>query len=550
MPQDNSYFGYIPTNSRVDWGKMTGDIADELTKSYQSRELAKLHLDEVKDQNEKLVSSTEKGKTQVLNDLILSGTDDARNKMLQWNKDLKAGVLSARDYKARMNKLKDNWSIFANNMKTFDSRIQENLKRQQVGEKGLSDGSTLEADINEQIAALGDLRNKKITIDEKTGTVYMGTLDPESGMYDPNTLIDATSIGNVSNVQDNRLDLVSSVQPYVNLIKNWSIQNPDGTVNDARQNPNLSSSINNFKSGLLSNNRAAAGVLLDNSDLGYDTYFNENQLNQKVSQKLEAEIKSINEMPKYSSEEVLKMVDAYKKKNKKATDDQIEEYKNKLESQFMDPLTEEELIDLENDIRSKMILVQLDENGVYQPTLNPDQIKDAEGVIEDLIYSGLPRTVTIPSTQPSGRRTGTSTGTGTGKSASGPVDFSLYEAINKAFNKAITVPDQTKIGDLNALMKESYKKDGFRFQRGPNGIYIVKKEPIKNSFTGEVTEYKEVEKMGPFNMDNMNNVANYFGFAYGTGSKSNTAQEEWNAQKNAFLGNTGRSTGGRKKQFN
>lgn len=544
MPQDNSYFGYIPSNSRVDWGKMTGDIADELTKSYQSRELAKLHLDEVKDQNEKLVSSTEKGKTQVLNDLVLSGTDDARNKMLQWNKDLKAGVLSARDYKAKMNKLKDNWSIFANNMKTFDSRIQENLKRQQVGEKGLSDGSTLEADINEQIAALGDLRNKKITIDEKTGTVYMGTLDPESGMYDPNTLIDATSIGNVSNVYDNRLDLVSSVQPYVNLIKNWSIQNPDGTVNDARQNPNLSSSINNFKSGLLSNNRAAAGVLLDNSDLGYGTYFNEDQLNQKVSQKLQAEIKSINEMPKYSSEEVLKMVDAYKKKNKKATDDQIEEYKNKLESQFMDPLTEEELIDLENDIRSKMILVQLDENGVYQPTLNPDQIKDAEGVIEDLIYSGLPRTVTISTTKTSGK------GTGTGKGTGGPVDFALYEAINNAFNKAITVPDQTQMGDLNALMKESYRRDGYEFVRQPNGISVVKKEPIKDSFTGQITGYQKTQEAGPFNMNTLNNLANYFGFAYGTGTKSNTAQEEWKRQENAFLGNTGRSTGGRKKQFN
>ena len=541
MPQDNSYFGYIPSNSRVDWGKMTGDIADELTKSYQSRELAKLHLDEVKDQNEKLVSSTEKGKTQVLNDLVLSGTDDARNKMLQWNKDLKAGVLSARDYKAKMNKLKDNWSIFANNMKTFDSRIQENLKRQQVGEKGLSDGSTLEADINEQIAALGDLRNKKITIDEKTGTVYMGTLDPESGMYDPNTLIDATSIGNVSNVYDNRLDLVSSVQPYVNLIKNWSIQNPDGTVNDARQNPNLSSSINNFKSGLLSNNRAAAGVLLDNSDLGYGTYFNEDQLNQKVSQKLEAEIKSINEMPKYSSEEVLKMVDAYKKKNKKATDDQIEEYKNKLESQFMDPLTEEELIDLENDIRSKMILVQLDENGVYQPTLNPDQIKDAEGVIEDLIYSGLPRTVTISTTKTSGK------GTGTGKGTGGPVDFALYEAINNAFNKAITVPDQTKMGDLNALMTESYKKSGFRFERGPNGIYIVKKEAIKDDY-GKVS-FEETEKMGPFDMNNMNNVADYFGFASGTGMKSSPSQSDWNAMENAFLGNTGGSKSGGKKIF-
>jgi hypothetical protein len=80
MPQQNDYFGYVPSTSRIDWGKMTSDIADELTQAYQNRELAKQQLDDIKTANDNLVSSTEKGKTQVLNDLVLSGVDDARNK--------------------------------------------------------------------------------------------------------------------------------------------------------------------------------------------------------------------------------------------------------------------------------------------------------------------------------------------------------------------------------------------------------------------------------------------------------------------------------------
>lgn len=530
MSQQNDYFGYVPSNSRIDWGKMTGDIADELTQAYQNRELARQQLDDIKTANDNLVSSTEKGKTQVLNDLVLSGVDDARNKTLQWNKDLKSGLLSARDYKAKMNKLKDNWTIFANNMKQFDTRMQEALKRQQVGEDGKTEGSTVEAAINEQIAALGDLRNKKITIDENTGTVYMGAVNPDTGVYDPNTLIDATSIGNVTNTYDNRLDLISAVDPYVKLVKAWKEETPNGTITDARRNPAIANSINNFKSGLLSNNRAATSVLLDNADLGYDTYFNEDQLNQKVSQKLEAEIRSISEMPAYSSQEIIDKVEKYKQKNKKATDEDLEKYKVKLENQSMEPLTDEEVADLEQDIRSKMILIQLDENGIYQPTLNSDQIKDADAVIEDLIYTGIPRTVTLPTTTKSSTGTGGKGGKGTGTGDGG--GFGLYKSIYDGFNKAIQVSDNSNMGDLNALMKESFRRGGYEFQRGPNGIYVVKITPIKDAF-GKVT-YETNQEAGPFNMDNMNNLANYFGFAYGTGTKSNTAQEEYEAQKAAY----------------
>lgn len=530
MSQQNDYFGYVPSNSRIDWGKMTGDIADELTQAYQSRELARQQLDDIKTANDNLVSSTEKGKTQAINDLVLSGVDDARNKTLQWNKDLKAGLLSARDYKAKMNKLKDNWTIFANNMKQFDTRMQEALKRQQVGEDGKTEGSTVDAAINEQIAALGDLRNKKITIDENTGTVYMGAVNPETGVYDPNTLIDATSIGNVANQYDNRLDLVSAVDPYVKLVKAWKEETPNGTITDARRNPAIANSISNFKSGLLSNNRAAASVLLDNADLGYDTYFNEDQLNKKVSQKLEAEIRSRSEMPAYSSQEIIDKVEKYKQKNKKATAEDLERYKAKLENQFMEPLTDEEVADLEQDIRSKMILIQLDENGIYQPTLNPDQIKDADAVIENLIYTGIPRTVTLPTTTKSSTGTGGKRGKGTGTGADG--GFGLYKSIFDGFNKAIEVSDNSNMGDLNALMKESFRKSGYEFQRGPNGIYVVKITPTKDIY-GKVT-YETTQEAGPFNMDNMNNLANYFGFAYGTGTKSNTAQEEYEAQKAAY----------------
>ena len=131
MPEQG-YFGYVPSTTRLDWGKMTSDIADELTKAYQSRDLARQELDDIKTANDQLVSSVEQAKTSSIDDKILQGADSARETMLGWNKDLKAGLLSARDYKARMNSLKNDWTMFANSMKGFDARMQEAI---QIAEK-------------------------------------------------------------------------------------------------------------------------------------------------------------------------------------------------------------------------------------------------------------------------------------------------------------------------------------------------------------------------------------------------------------------------------
>jgi hypothetical protein len=34
MATRNDYFGYIPSETRIDWGKMTGDLAKTITDNY------------------------------------------------------------------------------------------------------------------------------------------------------------------------------------------------------------------------------------------------------------------------------------------------------------------------------------------------------------------------------------------------------------------------------------------------------------------------------------------------------------------------------------
>jgi len=510
MPTENNYFGYVPSSSRVDWGKMTSDIADELTQAYQNRELAKQQLDDIKTANDNLVSSTEKSKTQQINDLVLSGADDARQKMLQWNKDLKTGLLPARDYKSKMNKVKDDWTIFANNMKQFDTRIQEALQRQEVGPDGKPPiGSKLEAAMNEHIAALGDLRGKKITVDSTTGKIYIGTVDPESGILDPNSLLDASSIGNAQNQHDNRLDLITVAKPYIDLVEAWKIQEPSGTVGDAKLNPELKNSIENFTYGILGNNRSATSVLLDNSGLEYDTYFDDQEYDQKVMEKFKDKIRSISETPKYSSDEIIEMVSKYKKKNKKATADDLENYKNKLSMEVIGELPIEDQEMIMDEIRSKMIKVSLDDNGIYQPELTKNQIDDAKGVIESLIYTGIPRTVTLP---PKLKSSGTGLrGKGTGKSTGiGTVDYTLYDKVNA--------------GDPNSLnlmlANKGYKvvKNWF----GTPKLYKISTGPYDEDKETPIATVSSLEDLAPF-----------LGFATGTASKTSEGESDFATQKKA-----------------
>ena len=517
MPTENNYFGYVPSSSRVDWGKMTSDIADELTQAYQNRELAKQQLDDIKTANDNLVSSTEKSKTQQINDLVLSGADDARQKMLQWNKDLKTGLLPARDYKSKMNKVKDDWTIFANNMKQFDTRIQEALQRQEVGPDGKPPiGSKLEAAMNEHIAALGDLRGKKITVDSTTGKIYIGTVDPESGILDPNSLLDASSIGNAQNQHDNRLDLITVAKPYIDLVEAWKIQEPSGTVGDAKLNPELKNSIENFTYGILGNNRSATSVLLDNSGLEYDTYFDDQEYDQKVMEKFKDKIRSISETPKYSSDEIIEMVSKYKKKNKKATADDLENYKNKLSMEVIGELPIEDQEMIMDEIRSKMIKVSLDDNGIYQPELTKNQIDDAKGVIESLIYTGIPRTVTLP---PKLKSSGTGLrGKGTGKSTGiGTVDYTLYDKAKKAY-------DKMNAGDPNSLnlmlANKGYKvvKNWF----GTPKLYKISTGPYDEDKETPIATVSSLEDLAPF-----------LGFATGTASKTSEGESDFATQKKA-----------------
>lgn len=525
MATRNDYFGYIPSETRIDWGKMTGDLAKTITDAYGNREKVREELDQIKTTNDTLVTNTERGKTQALNELVLSGADDAKMKMLEWNKALKRGEITAKEYKNRMNNLTENWKAFANNMKTFDTRMQDIMSRQQPGEDGKIAGSGFEASVNQKIASLGDLRNKKITIDNESGKVYMGSLDPATGQYNPNTLIDAMSIGNVSNMLDNRVDVVDLTSDLAKTFKDWSVSNPGKTVQDARQNPFLSKAKNNFKAGVLSNNRMVTSILVDNGDGDYDIYFDDDDRKNKLQQMLSAEMESRKTTPKYSSSDITKKIEQYKKNNKKATTSQLEQYRDKLESETVGDMTLEEQRKFIEDAQLKLIPAVLDENGVYQPQPTQYQLQQADAILDASIESQLPKSVQIT---PVTRSSGGGGGGGGSKGSGGAPNTALYRQIVSGFN------DRSPAGAAR-LAAASGGKYRFEFKPGEPGVFVSETRYVSDGNGGQVAQDFEI---GYF--QNARDLAPIVGFASGTGATSSTAFDEWDASERAVMG--GKST--------
>jgi len=525
MAAKNEYFGYIPSETRIDWGKMTGDIAKTLTDNYTGRQKVLDELDQLKTTNDALVTNTERGKTQALNELIHYGSDDAKMKMLEWTKALKRGEINAREYRNRMNNLTENWKAFANNMKTFDTRMQDIMARQQPDDKGNIAGSGFEAAVNQKIASLGDLRNKKITIDKESGKVYMGSLDPNTGQYDPNTLIDAMSIGNVSNMLDNRVNLLDLTKDMAKSFADYSRADAKGTVSDPRNNKDMMAAKNNFINGVLSNNRMVTSILVDNTDDDYDIYFTGDEKKAKITSMLDAENQARLQTRLYTNEQIDKKIAEYKKKNPKAKADKIEAEIERLSDMTKPPMTEAEIQIFLKEAEAKLIKAELDENGVYQPVPTQEQIDAARKTIDSSIMSQVAssKTVNAPVTRSSG-------GDGGSKGSGGAPDTELYQQIVSAFN------DKNPAGAAKlAAAAASKGKYRFEFKSGQPGVFVYETRYVSDGKGGQVAQDFEI---GQF--QNARDLAPIVGFATGTGATSSTAFKDWDAAERAVMG--GKST--------
>ena len=142
------YYGYIPPSNTLDWAKLTGGLVDTITGISDERQQQREELGKLNMTNQQIVSSVDSYSNQTLNEFVLSGSEEARSTMKIWYDQLRNREIKPAEYKNRMNNLMTNWTDFGTATKTFNSRIQEALKRSELGEDGLviiqdrADGTT------------------------------------------------------------------------------------------------------------------------------------------------------------------------------------------------------------------------------------------------------------------------------------------------------------------------------------------------------------------------------------------------------------------------
>ena len=138
MRRNNPYFGYVPPDTTLDWAKLTGGLVDTITGISEERKEERNALDQINIENQKIVSTVDSYADPTLDQFVLSASEQGRSVMKTWNTQLKNREIKPAEYRNRMNNLMTNWAQFGTATKTFNSRIQEALKRSELNEDGES----------------------------------------------------------------------------------------------------------------------------------------------------------------------------------------------------------------------------------------------------------------------------------------------------------------------------------------------------------------------------------------------------------------------------
>jgi hypothetical protein len=269
---------------------------------------------------------------------------------MEWNKQLKAGIIKPAEYKNRINNLMDSWSTFANVAKTYDQQMQDVLKQQAEGTI-----SSFGVFNNLELANLGDLKNKQGKVDRNSGTYMIGELG-QDGLFLPSSVRDPRSIAKPGNIMDNKINLQEAASEGTKDWASWIKEIKAETVSGKLANPAVQKVRVQLANTIASNERAMASILSDNVG-DYDFYINENQFASKLQERVELQ----NEVNKNLNKPLL-------------SGDELDKFK-KQEAE-------------------KLIFVSSDDQGVNQPRLTEKQRQEALQATYDAIDATLDKKVT------------------------------------------------------------------------------------------------------------------------------------------------------------
>jgi hypothetical protein len=339
MPE---YAGY-QSRKTVDWNSIGKEISTSVDQGLKAREERKAADQKLLTDAGKNLSSWESTQNKSFDNVILNGLDQARNKSLEWDKALRSGNISRNEFQQKMMNLNTSFDSLTQATKNFDQYIT----------------SVNEAQKNGELSALG-MAKAKINMDAlrlSQKTLNVGDNGDMFMVSDTNgTTQNVKNWTNMNNIVDVPIDVPKQVD---DVVSKWDfvtkeILGPNGQKTIS-ENPRLNDAYQNAKENLIgsivdeSNPSSVVSVLLDNSNLGYQTYF--------------------------TGEDVTSLVEKAAK---------IQEAKDKKQ---MTP--EEAKAFAENYKKNNLIELILNNDGEIMPVVTPKMIVDARGVAESQIEEQL-----------------------------------------------------------------------------------------------------------------------------------------------------------------
>lgn len=386
MPE---YAGIRSVVDPIDYSKLSGDLIDTIKQTQAKRVARRQELDVVYQDADTGVRETEQFQNQTLSTMVLDGADLVRDQMYKWNQELKKGELKPNEYRSKFNNAQQDWSMFANQAKTYDNIMKHFLERQQPGEDGKIPGSRYEQYMSSVFAGNADLNNTSLQIGEG-GKIFMTKYDNKGNIV---SNVDVSRMSNPGNMIDNRFDLSGSISAETDLWSPYTVSTGAGwkgftSIEDVRQNPEYQMAVDTKVQSVLSNNRSTTSVLVDNGVGGYDFYQNASELEEAVS-------------------------------------DHVAAARRVFESSGV-KISESELEQVAQAKIDRMIQVKYDKTGVMQPLPTVEQYQAAR----ERVISEIEIQLGHDETKKAGWKP-TAGGAGSGDGADG--EYAVYATINQAW---------------------------------------------------------------------------------------------------------------------
>lgn len=285
MAEPITYMGYQSPENIVDWAALSDKFSTELKDVEEKRQLERDALDKMALDNTVLVSSYTPGKDQTLNEMVLRGIDDAKGKISNWNKDLNAGKLKPREYRTRMNNIKEYWGVMANNAKNYDQRIADVITRQQEGTSGV-----MEAELLKQWENSTDVKSNAIVIGDD-GRVYTSKFDKTTGQP-TGQVTDMRLMSLPENIKADKIDLNTEIDNYTSDWQPATMFATEGDIDitseSVKNQPNYVLMKDKVANAIApdTNPRAQVSVLADNGLMDVTFYYNDDEYTQKYDELL------------------------------------------------------------------------------------------------------------------------------------------------------------------------------------------------------------------------------------------------------------------------